>query len=287
MTPELIADYACVCGEGPLWHPHEKRLYWVDIPQGRLFRYDPATGHHEQCYEGSAIGGFTVQEDGALLLFGDKGSVRSWHGGEVKTVVEEIPGEQDGRFNDVIADPEGRVFCGIVNGKDSNLGCLYRLDIDGSVEKVIEGGIGCANGLGFTPDRKQMYFTDSPALNIYIFDYDQATGAISNQRVFVNIPEGEGVPDGMTVDANGEVWSARWDGNCLVHYAADGAEKQRVEFPAKKVSSVIFGGDDYTDMYVTTAGGNTKEADGEQAGGLFRVNLGVQGVPEFVSRIAL
>ena len=78
MEPELIADYQCITGEGPLWHPDEQRVYWVDIPQGRLFRYDPATGHHEQCYEGEVIGGYTLQADGALLLFMAKGTVKIW-----------------------------------------------------------------------------------------------------------------------------------------------------------------------------------------------------------------
>ena len=91
----------------------------------------------------------------------------------------------------------------------------------------------------------------------------------------------------MTVDAEGCVWSARWDGWCLVRYAPDGTELQRIKFPAKKVSSVIFGGPDYTDMYVTTAGGNNKAENGPGAGALFRLRLGIQGVPEYVSRVAV
>jgi D-xylono/L-arabinono-1,4-lactonase len=91
----------------------------------------------------------------------------------------------------------------------------------------------------------------------------------------------------MTVDAEGYIWSARWDGGCLVRYAPDGTEDLRITFPAKKVSCVIFGGDDYTDMYVTTAGGQNKAEEGSGAGALFRLNLGIKGVPEFRSRIGL
>ena len=284
MKPELIAGYACVTGEGPLWHPGEQRLYWVDIPTGRMFRYDPASNTHEQFYQGESVGGFTIQADGALLLFMPKGAVKIWREGELTTVIEEIPDERDSRFNDVIADPVGRVFCGTMPTED-RLGWLYRLDTDGTLTKLLDG-IGCSNGMGFTPDRKQMYYTDSPKREIYLFDYDQDTGAITNQRVFVQTPEGEGVPDGMTVDAEGYVWSARWDGGCVVRYAPDGTEDRRIHFPAKKVSSVIFGGKDYTDLYVTTAGGNNKKEEGPGAGALFRVNLGIQGVPEFPSRIS-
>ena len=283
MEPELIADYRCVCGEGPLWHPGEGRLYWVDIPKGRLFRYDPVSGAHEQCLEGDVIGGFTIQADGALLLFMARGAVKIWRNGEWRTVIKEIPDERETRFNDVIAGPAGRVFCGTMPSGD-RLGRLYRLDTDGTLTKVLDG-IGCSNGMGFTPDRKGMYYTDSPKREIYLFDYDEDTGAITNQRLFVRTPDGEGVPDGMTVDVEGYVWTAKWDGACLVRYAPDGREDRRVRFPTPKVSSVVFGGEDYTDIYVTTAGGDDKEANGPSAGALFRVNLGIQGRPEFPSRI--
>ncbi|MHB0856355.1 MAG: SMP-30/gluconolactonase/LRE family protein [Anaerolineae bacterium] len=284
MQPELIADYQCVTGEGPLWHPGEQRLYWTDIPAGRMFRYDPSSGRHEQFYQGRVVGGFTIQADGALLLFMDRGTVATWKDGALSTVVDEIPAELDSRFNDVIADPTGRVFCGTMSVGE-RLGRLYRLDTDGSLHQVLDE-VGCSNGMGFTPDHAQMYFTDTPRHEIYLFDYSQASGALSNRRVFVHT-EGEGGPDGMTVDADGCVWSARWDGGCLVRYAPDGAEMQRVHFPARKVSSVVFGGPDYTDMYVTTAGGDQKATDGAGAGALFRLRLGIQGVPEFASRVGL
>ncbi|MBN1400643.1 MAG: SMP-30/gluconolactonase/LRE family protein [Anaerolineae bacterium] len=286
MQIEMIADYACLTGEGPLWHPDEKRLYWLDIPKGRMFWYDPASGQHEPCYEGASVGGITVQADGTLLMFGDKGSVRVWKDGIVDTIVAEIPDERESRFNDVIADPEGRVFCGTMPTKD-RLGRLYRLELDGSLTLVLED-ITCSNGMGFTPDLSQMYYTDSMVRKIYLFDYERATGAITNQRVFVQTPEGQGIPDGMTVDAEGYVWSARWDGGCLVRFAPDGSEVARISFPAKKVSCPTFGGEDYADLYVTTAGGHNKPQEGEGAGALYRVrDLGVGGVPEFRSRIKL
>ena len=130
-----------------------------------------------------------------------------------------------------------------------------------------------------------MYYTDSTARKVYLLDYDASSGDLSNQRVFRDFGAEEGVPDGMTVDAEGHIWSARWDGHCLVRYNPTGTEVARVEFPARKVSSVTFGGDAYADAYVTTAGGDDKQNEGTGAGGLFQVNLGVTGVPEFVSRV--
>lgn len=283
MTPQIAVDHKSVVGECPIWHPFDKKLYWIDIPEGIIFRYDPETGNHEEFYSGEVIGGFTIQEDGSLLLFLERGAVKILKDGETSTVIDEIYEELDTRFNDVIADPEGRVFCGTMPAKD-NKARLYRLDTDGSITKILDG-IGISNGMGFTPDRKQMYFTDSPGGKIYLFDYDLETGKIKNQRMFVTVPESEGVPDGMTVDKEGCIWSARWDGGCLIRYKPDGKEDLRIQFSAKKVSSVTFGGEDYRDIYVTTAGGDKREEEGPDAGALFHLNLDIQGVPEFLSKI--
>ena len=285
MIPELMADYRCETGEGPLWHPMERQVYWSDIPQGRIFRLNPFSRRHEQIYEGRIVGGYTIQSDGSLLLFMDRGSVAVWRDGKLEYLVNEMEGETDNRFNDVAADPAGRVFCGTMP-TDTRSATLYRMDTDGSVTTVLEG-VGLSNGIGFSPDQKQMYYTDSLARKIYIFDYDIDSGDITNQRVFVETPDDGSIPDGMTVDAEGYVWGARWDGSSLYRYNPDGEQVVQIQFPAKKVSSVIFGGVDLTDMYVTTAGGGNKAEEGPGAGGLFRLNVGIQGKPEFLSRVGL
>ncbi len=284
MEPRLIADYACHTGEGPLWHPDEKRVYWTDIPNGRLFRYEPASGHHEVCFEGEPVGGMTLQKDGSLLLFMARGAVKILRDGTLTTVLEEIPDEWETRFNDVIADPEGRVFCGTMPTKD-RLGRLYRLDTDGSIHLLLQE-IGCSNGMGFTADLKQMYYTDTGKRTIYVFDYERSTGELTNQRVLITTEEGGGWPDGMTVDGNGDIWSTRWDGGCIVKYSPEGVELTRLNLPARKVSCVAFGGENYDVMYITTAGGNVKETDGPLAGALFEVSAGVAGIPEFRSQIS-
>jgi len=137
--------------------------------------------------------------------------------------------------------------------------------------------------------RTSMYFTDShtDVRRIYLFDYDQESGNLSNQIIFVEIAPGQGVPDGMTVDAEGYVWSARWDGGALVRYTPQGVEERRIKFPAQKVSSVTFGGENYSDIYVTTAGGHNRSDEGPGAGALFRLKLGIRGIPEFFSRVRL
>jgi D-xylonolactonase len=285
MEFEQIADYQCVVGEGVIWHPAERCVYWVDILTGRLFRYEPASGRHEQVYQGEQVGGVTIQSDGALLLFGERGAVRRWQTGRLTTIIDEIAADRDSRFNDVIADPAGRVFCGTMAGP-SGAGRLYRLDPDGRLTVILED-IQVPNGLGFTPDRRGLYFTDTMRKAIYRFDYDIASGELTNRRTYVQVPAeaAEGLPDGMTVDTAGDIWSARWDGGCLVRYAADGREVARYALPARKVASAAFGGDDYRDLYVITAGGDKKATDGAGAGALYRCRPGVAGVAEFRSRI--
>ena len=254
MEPEMVVNYGCEVGEGPLWHPLEKCLYWSDIPQGRMFRYDPATGHHEKFYDGPVVGGFTIQADGSLLLFMEKGAIAMWRDSDLRYITDGLPGEEENRFNDVFADTRGRVFCGTMPMDTERVserrGTLYLLDTDTSVTPVLRN-LGCSNGMGLTSDLKQLNFTDT------------------------------------MVDAEGYVWSAQWGGACIIRYSPDGKEDRRIPFPTRQVSSAIFGGEDYHDLYVTTAGGQDKTANGEDAGALFRVNPGVKGVPEFHSRVGI
>jgi sugar lactone lactonase YvrE len=285
VEPKLLVDCQCALGEGPLWHPFEQRLYWTDITGERVLRYDPTSDMHEVCYDGGTVGGFTFQADGALLLFIACGAVKRWCEGELTTVVVEIPEERDSRFNDVIADPAGRVFCGTMPA-GGRPGRLYRLDPDGALSLVLEDA-GVSNGMGFTPDRRQFFHTDSIKRTIARFDYDEATGTLSEPRLFTRVPDGKGLPDGMTVDAEGWIWSARWGGGCVVRYTPDGTEALRIPFPAQRVTSVAFGGEDYADMYVTTAGGDDRATYGPGAGALFRLRPGVRGLPEFFSRVGL
>ena len=282
---EVIANLKCHTGEGPMWHPDEKCLYWVDIPAAKLFRFCPETGETTTYDTGAAVGGYTIHEDGRLLLFMAEGAVKLWQNGAVvETVIESLPEEHGNRFNDVIADPEGRVFCGVMSTKQRK-GRLYRLDPNGDITVVLEN-TGTANGMGFSPDLKQMYFCDSHERTISLFDYDRETGELTNRRIIVKTEGDEGKPDGMTIDAEGFVWSARWDGSRLVKMTPEGKRLDHVLFPVKKVSCVTFGGDDLTDMYVTTAGSYDTAENGKLAGALFHLNLGVKGRAEFRSRLS-
>ena len=291
---EMIANYHCVTGEGPIWHSDEKKLYWLDIPAGSIFRYDPFTNAHEKVYTGPQIGGITIQADGNLLLFMEKGAVAIWDGKELHYVIESLEGEENSRFNDVIAAPNGSVFCGTMS-TDKTAGTLYRMDVDGSIRPVVTG-IGISNGLGFTTDCSWMYYTDSTARTIYRYRINPKNSEISDRSVFVTTPPDDGIPDGMTVDSENHVWSARWDGWALYRYSPEGQQVEKIEFNTKKVSCPTFAEDplardgkkdSFTHMYVTTAGGDNQKENGDQAGALFRLNPKISGKPEFRSQIFL
>lgn len=286
-SPEIVVDLPSQTGEGPLWNQQERAVYWVDIPPGRLYRFDPDTGENTVAYQHSAaIGGYTFQADGSILLFCAEGQILRWHDDEITTIVDSIPDEAGGRFNDVIAGPDGHVFCGTMptaNGRAR----LYRLELDGSLT-VLFDDIGLSNGFGFSPDTRTMYHTDTAKRLIYRLDYEPGTGSVANRVVMVEVPEGEGAPDGMATDAEGMIWSARWDGSALFKYSNQGESMGSVPFPVRKVSSVTFGGDDLGMAYVTTAGGpNRGTIEGMHAGSLFRIDLGVTGRPAFLSRIGM
>ena len=283
MDLERVADFACELGEGPVWHPDEARLYWVDIDAGRLLRYDPASGDAECVYRTDVVTGVTVQEDGSLLLFMDEGRVGRWVDGELADSATVV--ESDTRFNDVIADPAGRVFCGTMPGEDRG-GVLYRLDADGTAD-VVERDVAVPNGMGFTGDRERFYFTESDENVVYRYAYDDSTGAVTDRERFVTTEGTPGVPDGMTVDAEGCLWSARWKGSCVVRYGDDGRELARYDVPAEKVTSVTFGGPHLGQLYVTTAGGHERPEMGEYAGALYRFDPDVSGVEEFRSAVTL
>ena len=228
LTAEVVVDVPCGTGEGPLWHPEEKVLLWTDIPGGTLHRYDPATGKHDVLIEHDRqIGGFTIQPDGSLLLFRDQGNVVAFRDGKVaETVIDHIPGEEQLRFNDVIADPEGRVFAGTMKGGDT-LGRLYRIERDGSYEAVVDG-VGCSNGMAFTEDLRTMYYIDTVPNRIDAFDYDRETGAITNRRTVASLDKSRGEaggPDGMTLDANDRLWVASFGGGGVFGFEPDGTPR--------------------------------------------------------------
>ena len=288
-SPQLLIDCNDSNAENPLWHPTDHCLYWTDIPCGEMFRYDSTTDTYTQIYSGEPVGGFTIQEDGSLLLFKTEGTVEIWREGKTTTIIDSIPEARGTRFNDAIADPEGRVYSGII-ATENTPGLLYLFNTDGSY-KVVAEDILLPNGMGFNTDYTCLYFTDSESRTISRFDYDRATGELNNRQVLIEITE-EGLPDGLTVDSEDYIWSARWDGGHLYRYSPDGKEVLRIPLPTDKVSCVTFGGQNYDRMFISTARNGEKCVSYQSrwsqeclAGDIFHLQTEIKGKPEFLSRI--
>ncbi|NEP83883.1 MAG: SMP-30/gluconolactonase/LRE family protein [Okeania sp. SIO3B3] len=288
---QIVSDGGYPLSESPIWDVEKRVLYWCDIVRGELYQYEPQKNIVQIIASGLSVGGFTLTEQGGFMCAALNGLYYWTKDGGFKLIKESHDGLEF-ICNDTVADPTGRFIFGTkyyaLEGKYP-LAKLYSIDKDGSI-KILDEGFHLPNGIGFSPDKKTMYFTDTIPREIYAYDYEVETGEASNKRVFAKIPETEGIPDGMTVDAEGYVWSAQWYGSCLVRYDPDGKVERYVKTPAKQTSSVIFGGDDLTDIYVTTAGDSARlpiappgyDFDANDIGGaVYKYNFGIKGMAEY------
>lgn len=273
-------------GEGPLWSVEEQSLYWVDIENETFWRWHPETGSHEMFHVGTQIGVLALRAGGGLVMATQKGFGYWDERSQNLTIIAHPEAEQpQKRFNDGAVDCRGRFWAGTMNiaeGENRD-GVLYRLDLDGSVH-VMETGIGVSNGIGWSPDNTIMYFTDSPRRTIYAYAFDAETGNITNATTFVKTPEGEGFPDGLTVDSEGYVWSAFWDGAKIVRYTPRGEIERVIQMPVLRPTSCVFGGPNLDELYITSAWSRLSEQQREQyplSGDVFRVKAGVRGLEKY------
>lgn len=281
-TPKLVLDCRASVGEGPLWHKQTQTVWFTDILGKSITQFDPRTGKHTHFDRPGCVGGFTFEADGSAILLEEQNVIHRANDGKTRVLCKITEGNPE-RFNDCIADPEGRIYVGASSSKGE--GALIRIERGGKATVMVDG-VSIGNGMGFTSDLKKFYFTDSRPQNIYVFDYDRKTGNLGNRRVFAHIKEKDELPDGMTVDAEDHVWSAIWGGFGLIRFRPDGSVERRLRFPAKQTSCVTFGGPDLTDMYITSACHSLDDLPSDQrGGGLFHLNVGIRGRPEFPSRL--
>lgn len=270
-----VTPSVCSLGESPIWDAANGCLYWIDIEESKVWRFDVDGESARELAVAPGIGALTLEADGRLVAYERDGEVRLL-GAETPPI--QVPSVAGTRFNDAVCDRAGRVYAGVmpVAGQP---GQLLRLEADRVPVQIADPLL--PNGAGFSLDGTTLYFTDSLRRAIHAAPFDERTGTIGRARVFTRVPRDAGTPDGMAIDREGGIWSARHGGAVVVRYDANGAESVRVPIPCTRPTGIAFGGPELRDLYIATA-----RVDGEPASGaLFCVEVGVVGAPAERSRL--
>jgi D-xylonolactonase len=294
-TVTIAAATEDVCGECPVWDAGQAALYWTDCVGLCVHRLDWASQKHEVISRGVEVYGFRRNLGGGFVVT-NTGGAWTWDGaGDLELIAREAEGQRL-QLNDCTADSRGRLLTASFfydPAAKYELGRLIRIDESGRVT-VLDEGFHLANGIGLSPAEDTIYVTDSAARLIFAYDYDIHSGEARRRRQFVRVPDEEGIPDGLAVDAEGFVWSVQWYGGCVVRYDPAGKEERRIEVPAKQTSSAGFGGPDLTELFITSAAKSEPmpvmppgydPSTGPFGGPLFRVNTRVQGMAQHPANI--
>jgi sugar lactone lactonase YvrE len=274
-----------MCGEIPNWIPEKRELYWSDFDGRKFCTFSPETGTHREISLEHMIGGWGRRRAGGWIVSTERG-IEFW---DEETCTFEFLVEPDaGRENimcgDAAVDRQGRFLVGTMDVAqfDAPNSSLFSYTPGGSLSRL-DTGFALSNGIGLSPAGDVLYFTDMFHRAILAYDYDGDTGAVSNRRIFADVPEEKGYPDGLIVDAEGCVWSCHWGGWCITRYESEGAVERTVELPVSNVTCCAFGGDDLTDLYITTAWKGLSDDERKEqplAGDLFRLQTDVRGLVE-------
>jgi len=279
---ECVLEAGAVLGEGPVWDDRQGCLYWVDIVRRSINRW--ADGDCELWMMPTRVGCVGLRNDATSLVAGlETGFVFvDLAASRVHAIADPEPDLPGNRFNDGKVDSAGRFWAGTLDESETHeTGALYCLDTDRQVTRKDTGYI-VTNGPAWSPDGRTMYHNDTLKRVVYAFDFDPATGEIGNKRVFRQLEPEDGYPDGMTIDADGGLWLAHWDGWKVTRFTPGGDVDRVIEVPAARVTSCAFGGPDLRTLYITTATvGLDAAALAEQplAGGLFAIETDAVGLP--------
>ncbi|KZT30496.1 regucalcin [Neolentinus lepideus HHB14362 ss-1] len=286
---EPLLKVGCTLGEGPLYDQSTSTLHFVDIDEKKVYHLNVTTNVLSVDKYDESITCLSLRRDGRGLACTTAAGYALLEASQIKYLSQPIPSDQLPyvRFNDGACDSKGRYFAGTLYSKDRNIpGRLWRYDpADESCAVVDDGPFTDSNGIGWSLDGKTMYFVDS--LVNYIFAYDYEDGVISNRRVFIDaLAQGQPMysfPDGLCIDSEGGIWSARWGGSRIVRYTKEGVEDLEIHFPkVLNVTACCFGGPNDDQLYVTTAhcgavgGDPSRQASYPDSGHLFVVDLAGQ-----------
>jgi sugar lactone lactonase YvrE len=280
VSARQIINSQCKLGEGPLWDHRSNLLCFVDINGETYLRFDVGSGDNPQRLPvNQKVGCSALHPDGGYLLgLADGFWIFDPAHDKLEKWIAPEGHDPAKRFNDGKVDPAGRFWAGTMGGNDKS-GKLYCLHPDGRLEEKLSG-VAISNGLAWSSDHKRFYYIDTPTRRVDVFDYDIDTGSISNRRPAIELPEGVGYPDGMTIAKDDTLWVAMWEGHGVLHCDPVGGKIiEKLEIPTERVTCPTFGGMDLDELFVTTAGGPGEpdaSAD-DPAGNVFSVKLPVGG----------
>ncbi len=271
-------------GEGAFWNHKTNALYWIDIEGKQFHIYTPADNSNTTFDLPSRIGTVVPTSEGNALLALEDGiyslNLKTKKIELFSAIEKDIP---TNRFNDGKCDPAGRLWAGTMRMDETEAAAkLYSIEADGSYKERLDK-ITISNGIVWTKDAKTMYYIDTPTSNIRAFDYDKASGDISNERIAVRVPNSLGFPDGMAIDENDKLWVAMWNGNAVIQFdPLTGQVLRKLEVPAHNVTSCAFGGENLSTLYITSARVDMSEEELQEfpdAGSIFKIDLNTKGVP--------
>ena len=280
---ECIWDARATIGEGTIYSPRDRAVYWVDIRGMLLFRLQ-LDGGGRQTWQFDEPVGWVVERDSGGLIAGLKSGLHhvSLEPFEVTPLLNPEPDMPENRMNDACVDNQGRIWAGTMDDAEAEpTGSLYRIDENLDCRRMDSGYV-VSNGPVFSPARDRLYHTDTLAGEIYEFDVGGA-GQLADKRVFVRLARKEGFPDGMTVDVDGCLWVAHWGGGRISQFDAGGIRLRSIDLPVHNVSNVCFGGDSLERMFVSSARKGLSEeqlAEKPLGGGLFELDPGTRGLPQ-------
>ncbi len=281
MDVTLALDIRTELGEGPLWDDRRQRLLFVDIVRGQVHEFDPVSGADRVVTFPWPVGAVALCERGDWLLAAAGGFFRADPQTGATSLVAAVEADLPGnRMNDGYVDARGRFWAGTMGmNRVRHAGTLYRLDPDGSVHPMVTG-VSTSNGIDWSLDNRTAYYIDTPTGRIDCFDFDLATGTLTNRRPFVEIASADGSPDGLIVDAGGFIWVCLWKGAAVRRYAPDGRLDLVIPTPAAQTTKCAFGGPDLDELFITSAWTGLSDAERASqplAGGLFRCRPGARG----------
>ncbi|WP_067666270.1 SMP-30/gluconolactonase/LRE family protein [Nocardia miyunensis] len=265
-------------GEGPVWCARWPGLRWVDMLAGDVLELDSGTGEIRRFPVGTVAAALRPRAESGVVLALERGFALADDDLGRITPLPELWSDPGIRMNDGGCDPQGRFHCGsMAYAETPGAGALYRLNLDGTVNVELTD-VTISNGLAWSPDGRTAYYADTPTQCVDAFDYTPESG-LSQRRTAIHIPEEHGSPDGLTVDADGNIWVALWGGGAVHHYSPDGTRLGVLHLPVSQVTACTFGGPTLTDLYITTSRQGIDPITEPAAGALFRASPGVTGQP--------